>query len=161
MARMPWNRKTPSVEVQVPPEVEEYYQSTQKDRRGMAWLLAFATLLLTILIAVLIFFTGRWAYNAIFGDDSGTNSVQVEETESTEGAESSDGEASASDDAVESPLTESTENGPSQESLPSGPSAEAQAGSDGGATPGAGGSNQTPTTGPGDPEIPRTGPTEE
>ncbi|MCA9342979.1 hypothetical protein KC950_03150 [Candidatus Saccharibacteria bacterium] len=171
---MPWNRnRQPKVDVQVPPEVEEYYQSTQKDRRGMAWLLAFATLILTILIAVVIFFVGRWAYNTVFGDDSDTNSSQ--ELDNQSGSEenrsqsNSDDGASASDDALESPET-TNNTGTNQETLPSDTDSQNNS-NESGATgannnasnvPGSTGSTgQTPTTGPGDSEIPRTGPTEE
>ena len=160
---MPWNRKKSTVDVQVPPEVEEYYQSTQKDRRGMAWLLAFATLILTILIAVFLFFAGRWAYNAVFGDDSSSTTQTEEQTAGQDGTSGQDSEASAEDDALVSPDSPSgTDNG-QEATLPPESGNNSQDGAAGGTTPGASqpGSSQTPTTGPNDPEIPRTGPTEE
>lgn len=50
---------------QVPLEVQEYYQAERRERTGMAWLLALATLGVTIALAAALFYGGRWAYRSI------------------------------------------------------------------------------------------------
>lgn len=51
----------------VPKEVQDYYQSERRDRKGVAWVLAILTLIATLALAAGIFFAGRWAYRAITG----------------------------------------------------------------------------------------------
>lgn len=155
MARWPWNRNKPTIDVQVPPEVEEYYQSTQKDRRGMAWLLAFATLLLTVAIAAVLFFAGRWAYRAIVGEDTGSTQTEQQADDAT----TSDGfETDTPTDTNPETLPGfSTEDSANSDSTNSGNTN----GADGSTEPATPTDTQTPVTGPSKPEIPRTGPTEE
>jgi hypothetical protein len=54
---------------EVPEEIQDYYQTERRERAGVAWLLAFGTLVVTILLAGLIFFGGREAYRRIAGND--------------------------------------------------------------------------------------------
>jgi cytoskeletal protein RodZ len=54
----------------VPAEIQEYYQTERRERAGIAWLLAFGTIVVTIVLAAGIFFAGRWAYRKIAGTDS-------------------------------------------------------------------------------------------
>ncbi len=56
-------------EAKVPEEIQEYYQSEQRERTGVAWLLAIGTLLVTVVLAAGIFFSGRWAYRNILDND--------------------------------------------------------------------------------------------
>jgi cytoskeletal protein RodZ len=60
----------------VPAEIQEYYQTERRERAGIAWLLAFGTILVTIALAAGIFFAGRWAYRKIAGNDTQNNSSQ-------------------------------------------------------------------------------------
>ena len=60
----------------LPAEVREYYKSEQRSRTGRAWLLAIVTLLATFLIAAALFFGGRWAYRALFGNDDAPTTTQ-------------------------------------------------------------------------------------
>ena len=64
-----WPFKRKQSNQSVPAEVEEYYQSERRERVGVAWLLAFATLVTTLLLAVGLFFGGRWVYRKLAGDD--------------------------------------------------------------------------------------------
>jgi hypothetical protein len=48
-----------------PPEIEEYYQAERRERVGIAWGLALATLVATVLLALGIFYGGRWAYRVL------------------------------------------------------------------------------------------------
>lgn len=54
----------------LPEEVRDYYQAESRQRTGKAWLLAAATLILTILIAAVLFLGGRWVYRTVFDNDS-------------------------------------------------------------------------------------------
>lgn len=56
----------------LPQEVQDYYQAEKRERSGVAWLLALGTLLITIALALGLFFGGRWAYRAIFQNDPST-----------------------------------------------------------------------------------------
>ncbi len=63
----------------VPQEVQEYYQAEKRERTGIAWLLALGTLIATVLLAVALFFGGRWIYRTIFNNDqSKTSQPQTE-----------------------------------------------------------------------------------
>src|SRR3990167_1385362 len=56
-------------EEQVPPEVQEYYKTERRERLGLAWLLALATLFATVAVVLGLFFGGRWVIRQIGGDD--------------------------------------------------------------------------------------------
>lgn len=86
---------------EVPEEIQDYYQTERRERTGVAWLLAFGTLIVTILVAGGIFFAGRWAYREIAGtDDDSTEIAQNEEQEQseTERQEPASGQGNASED---------------------------------------------------------------
>lgn len=147
MVKMPWNRnRNRPTAGQVPAEVEEYYQSTRKERRSGALLLGFATLIMTIALAVLLFLGGRWLYQTFFTNND-------DQTQTTESADQPVDTTQPAEDAP-------TDSNP-EEALPGSetgetPSPETET-NESPATEGA----TTPTTGPSASEIPRTGPTEE
>lgn len=58
----------------LPKEVREYYQAENRERTGVAWLLAVGTLLLTFVIAAALFFGGRWVYRTVFDKDDNKSS---------------------------------------------------------------------------------------
>lgn len=63
---MPLFRRNKTEEdVIVPEEVQTYYQEERRSRRWLAWLLAFGTLLATVLITLGLFYGGRWAYHKL------------------------------------------------------------------------------------------------
>lgn len=49
----------------LPDEVQEYYQSGKRERVGVAWLLGIGTLCITLILAMALFFGGRWVYRKI------------------------------------------------------------------------------------------------
>src|SRR6266545_4403999 len=49
----------------VPAEIQEYYQTERRERAGVAWLLALGTLLVTVVLAVGLFFGSRWVYRKV------------------------------------------------------------------------------------------------
>lgn len=57
-----WPFKRKKISPTIPTEVQDYYQSERRERVGVAWLLALATLVTTIVLAFGIFFGGRWGY---------------------------------------------------------------------------------------------------
>lgn len=61
---------------QVPVEVQEYYQAERRERTGMAWLLALATLGATIALAAALFYGGKWAYRSIANRNKKPQTVQ-------------------------------------------------------------------------------------
>lgn len=116
MARNPFSRNKsdqPTVQVQeelpvveqekptsnLPQEVQDYYESGKRERRGMVWLLGIGTLLLTLLLAAGIFFGGRWIYRMITGSDDQTQDTaqtdqdQQEQSQNDQNSQSSDNSA--------------------------------------------------------------------
>lgn len=66
----------------LPQEVQDYYESGKRERRGMVWLLGIGTLLITLLLAAGIFFGGRWLYRMITGpDDQAQNTAQTDQNQ--------------------------------------------------------------------------------
>lgn len=68
----------------LPDEVKDYYKAEQRERMGMAWLVAAGGFLVTIAIVLGLFFAGRWAYTTFFSDDTTTPISEVEETDANE-----------------------------------------------------------------------------
>ncbi len=64
MAIWPFNRRNKNID-QVPAEVQEYYEAERRERAGIAWLLALGTLVITLVIAIGLFFGGRWVYRKV------------------------------------------------------------------------------------------------
>lgn len=77
-----FNRKNNKTDV--PAEIQEYFQAEKRDRTGIAWVLAIATLVVTIALAAGIFFVGRWAYRKISGNDKKDNSSQTTQTKNSD-----------------------------------------------------------------------------
>lgn len=101
MAIWPFNRNKEQ-SADLPQEVQDYYQSEKRQRAGVAGLLAVGTLIATVLLALGLFFGGRWVYRAVFDNDNADTTTQTE---------TSDTPAQAPDEA---PVPE-----PSQASAPS------------------------------------------
>lgn len=84
MAIWPFGKMKRRKTTDVPEEVQEYYQSERRERVGIAWLLAIATLVTTIVLAFGLFYGGRWAWRQTFGDDQQTTTTQTEAEQSEE-----------------------------------------------------------------------------
>jgi hypothetical protein len=72
----------------LPEEVRDYYTSEKHDRKGMAWLLAVATLIVTFLIAAALFFGGRWVYGTVFDNKDDKTTSQEKSTDNAADNES-------------------------------------------------------------------------
>ena len=70
----------------LPDEVKDYYKAEQRDRMGMAWLVAVGGFLVTVAIVVGLFFAGRWAYQTYIVNDTD----QVTEVEDDENGTNND-----------------------------------------------------------------------
>lgn len=57
------------------PELERYY-AQRRSRNGLGWVLALATLVITAVAAVAIFYAGRWVFDR-FGDDQTAQTTTV------------------------------------------------------------------------------------
>ena len=67
-------KRTASV---LPSEVDEYYRSEKRGRRGAAFLLGLMTLILTVLIVLALFFVGRFFYHKIKGDSNKADTSSI------------------------------------------------------------------------------------
>ncbi|MDB5185508.1 MAG: hypothetical protein JWL85_31 [Candidatus Saccharibacteria bacterium] len=69
----PFKKKNNQVnQTEVPQEIKEYYQAERRERKGIAGLLALATLVVTVLLALGLFYGGRWAYRTLTNNDKQT-----------------------------------------------------------------------------------------
>lgn len=100
MAIWPFNRRKKQTTTNLPPEVQQYYQSENRGRMGMAWLIAFLSLLVSVAIVVGLFFGGRWVYRQIAGTND-TNATQSETAETKEEVQGGDVEKPAPEPSKE------------------------------------------------------------
>ena len=84
-------RRKKRFEEQYPAEVQEYYKQERRERAGVAWLLAFGTLLMTVALSLALFFGGRWVWRQFFDSSDVPNISQTDEPASPaqQGTESS------------------------------------------------------------------------
>lgn len=141
----PFKRQSNQNQSDVPKEVQQYYQSERRERTGIAWLLALATLAVTVVLALVLFFGGRWLYRTFFGNNgqNSTGTTQQEQTDnSDEDIDTSilpgDGNENGNGEASEGSQSDTQNGGSNGET---GPESEGQT---------------TPSTGASD--LPRTGP---
>ncbi len=160
MVKAPWNRNRNRPTVNVPNEVEEYYQSTQNEKRGVTWLLSLATLALTLLIAGAVFFGVKWAYNKFTAKDTGSASVNQPEDITTPITNNSDSNSTNDSSASNTDSSNQDANQPSVAPNSNSSSSNQPANNTQPTTPAPNTNiHTTPITGPETPEIPRTGPT--
>lgn len=93
----------------LPKEVQEYYQNEKRQRRGVAGLLAIGTLLATVVLALGLFFGGRWLYRSLSDRDSQPAKVSQSDTTSNEQIPGTEENKPASTDK---PSTESSNTKP-------------------------------------------------
>jgi len=76
------NQKKPNNKT-APKEVQKYYASGQRERVGLAWVIAFLSLIATTAVVLGLFFGGRWLWNKITEDDQPTTTT-TNQPQSTE-----------------------------------------------------------------------------
>jgi cytoskeletal protein RodZ len=74
------NRNDSSV---LPADVADYYQSQGSARKGIAVLIGLASLAVTVVIALGIFFGSRWVYRHTFGKPKNTTTASKENKQTT------------------------------------------------------------------------------
>ncbi len=68
----PFKKKPVKTTNPIPKEIKDFYESERRGRSGVAWLLAFGTLVTTLVLALALFFGGRWVYRKLKGTDTPT-----------------------------------------------------------------------------------------
>jgi len=136
MAIWPFNRKK-TESTDLPQEVQDYYQSEKRQRAGVAGLLAVGTLIVTVLLALGLFFGGRWAYRTVFDkNDNDTTQTETNGTDNAPAEEPAPGSSQAPTPSTETPASQ-----PSSSNAPAPASASSSASQS---------TNSIPDTGPGD-----------
>ncbi len=133
-----WNRNKQVQNSELPEEVREYYQSTQRSRRGSAVLFGLLTLLLTLAIAAALYFAGRFVWQQFFTDEAPAPTSSEQSTEEV---------------AAPPPVSDQESDSESQSSTPStlpGDSTESESTESSGTSSTNSTLTQTPDTGPGD-----------
>jgi hypothetical protein len=138
----------------VPAEIQDYYKTERRERTGIAWLLALGTLIVTIGLATLLFFGGRWAYRAITNNDNDNQETaqvdqESENQDNPESREGAPGEEATPPTGTSSTNT-STPNSPNPAPSTSTPGTSSTPAAPGTSTPVAGSSTNLPNSGPGD-----------
>lgn len=86
MAIWPFNRKKSiNKSSKIPEEVQQYYQAEHRERMGLAWLIAFLTLVVTVLIVLGLFLGSRWLYRKINKPNQPQTTQTVPKKEQTPG----------------------------------------------------------------------------
>lgn len=109
-----FNRKQDKTTI---PELQEYYDNQRSNRSGMAWLMALASLLITIGVLSGLFFGGRWVYRKIAdrNDDKATEQV----TTTTATTQSGTSQNNDKKDETATPSQPITQNTPAPQAQPS------------------------------------------
>lgn len=83
-----WDRFKRREQSVLPEEVQQYYQSENRQRTGVAVFLGIVALIITILLATGLFYGGRYVYRQINNDDNQTASQQEAQGQSNSGQNS-------------------------------------------------------------------------
>ncbi len=127
-------RRNKTEQAGVPAEVQDYYQAEGRQRTWVAWVLAVATLFVTVVVVLAIFIGGRWTYRKLKDSDKPAP-VAVQQDTAPDASKAS---TATSDTNSTPPQTSSTStNQPSSPSQTSNPSAVTK-------------NSDLPKTGPGD-----------
>lgn len=113
MAIWPFNKKKLDQSM-LPDEVSEYYKEEKGESGRRSWVSALLTVAITALLAVVLFFGGKWVYQSIFGNNDESNETQTAQQDQTENVnqgnqdkssdsttDNNDSTAVADDDAVD------------------------------------------------------------
>jgi hypothetical protein len=93
----------------MPPELQEYYAAEGRHGNWMAWVLGLVTLMVTVAVALGLFYGGRWAYRKVRNDDKKQVATkQNEASKQSVDKDDSKDEASSDDSATSSTDNKST-----------------------------------------------------
>ena len=138
MAIWPFNKKKLD-QAMLPDEVSEYYKDENDGAGRPGWISALITIAVTALLAIVLFFGGRWVYQSIFGNNDNQSENQAT-TEQEKADEVKPADQNDSTDSANNSDSTENDNGSSADQTPSSSTE----------------SESTPTTGA--TEIPDTGP---
>lgn len=116
-----WPRRNKSAEQStngVPPEVKEYYETGKRERKSIAWLLAAATLIATIVVVFGAFLGGRWVYRKIANSGKEVSTTQNEQSEEQDSDEITDLPSQPSPNPSPNPTPSPSQTNPSQTQTP-------------------------------------------
>ena len=99
----------------IPQEIQDYSQTEHREKMGIATLVGFISLLLTLIVLFGMFVGGRWMYRKIARTDSKSNSTTIVE-KSTDEAKVTPKQDSQKDAANTSEAAGSTPASPAQQS---------------------------------------------
>jgi len=83
-----WQRKNTTGDADLPEEVREYYETTQRSGRSSAILLGLLTLVVTLVLAAALYFAGRFIYDRFFANEPNTPETSQNETNNESNDES-------------------------------------------------------------------------
>lgn len=95
----PFGRKQRE-ESTLPKEVEDYKASVRKQRVGIAWLLALATIAVTVVLTLVLYFAGRWVWQRF--TQSEPTEVPTTQTQPQTVDQTTDSSEQATSDAADS-----------------------------------------------------------
>lgn len=85
----PFRRKDTTT-TQVSSDADDYYRTERRERVGLAWLLAFGSLIATVLIALALFYGVRFIYHKIHHTNTtATNTSTSQSTDQSSGSSAS------------------------------------------------------------------------
>ena len=113
MVKLPFRRDKDSSDT-APKEVKDYYQAEKREKVGVAGLLALGTLLVTVVLAMGLFFGSRWVYRTVFDDSKDSDQQTAQQDDQNQEV---DAAASAEQSEVENEFGPDTTSSDEDESL--------------------------------------------
>lgn len=92
------NRDSDNQPPAMPPAAENYYRAEKRDRMIGVWLLGIATLVVTAILAFLLFLGGRWVYRQFTDNNGSQDTSQTETTNAPAQSEAGQGGGTAETD---------------------------------------------------------------
>lgn len=152
-----FNRKK---DTSTPNEIQNYYTEERRDRTGVAWLLAAGTLIVTLLLALGLFYGGRWAYRTVFDDGGDAPAGITQEENVSDGAfdDSTIDDSEATDEEEQASTSNADGTGDSEADQNDSDESSVDENSDGDQSSSsenlpASGPQTLPSTGPSEPEL--------
>lgn len=134
-------------------DINDYYASERRQRVGVAWMLGLATLVVTVLLALGLFYGGRFVYRTVFDNDNEPAVTQEDEQDQPVAGteESSDGDDS-------NRLLDSLDIGENEENASDDEDASTPSPASSDDTPESDSQDNLPSSGPAPETLPSTGP---
>lgn len=80
-----WQRSADTTtDAELPPEVQEYYESTRRGRKSVAIVLGIVTVIVTLLLAAVLYFAGRYVWQRFFDNNDEPAPITQQEATPTD-----------------------------------------------------------------------------